>query len=115
MNPYVTDPNLYGQYYPMGHPSNGGPHGAYAAYYNAAYASAQNTAAAAHAVATATGQHPAAPATIPAYSAQNRPAIVPQLTHNPQRALTTIHSTPSNSRDNSLNQGNVQMICTVAN
>ena len=105
MNPYVTDPSLYGQYYPMGQPQHGGPHGAYAAYYNAAYASAQNTAAAAQVVVTATGQHPIAPAPIPAYSAQNRPQFVPQLTHNPQRALTTIHPTPPNSKDNSINSG----------
>ena len=109
MNPYVTDPSLYGQYYPMGQPQHGS-HGAYAAYYNAAYASAQNTAAAAHVVASATGQHPGGPATISAYTAQSRPQIVTQLTHNPQRALTTIHPTPSDSSNNSINPGMVMIL-----
>ena len=110
MNPYVTDPSLYGQYYPMGQPQHGSPHGAYAAYYNAAYASAQNTAAAAQVVASATGQHPGGPATISAYTAQSRPQIVTQLTHNPQRALTTIHPTPSDSSNNSINPGMVMIL-----
>ena len=108
MNPYATDPSLYGQYYhSMGQAPHGGPHGAYAAYYNAAaYASAQNSAATAHAVAAATGQ-PAAgtAAAIPAYATPHtRPAqIVPQVTHNPQRALTTIHPTPT--RNSVMKQG----------
>ena len=107
MNPYVTDPSLYGQYYSMGQSPHGGPHGAYAAYYNAAaYASAHNTAAAAHAVATAAGQPTAAAAAIPAYATQQtRPQMVPQVNHNPQRALTTIHPTPTPTRNNSLKQG----------
>ena len=105
MNPYVTDPSLYGQYYSMGQSPHGGPHGAYAAYYNAAaYASAHNSAAAAHAVATATGQPTAAAPSIPAYATPNRPHIVPHVNHNPQRALTTIHPTPT--RNSSLKPGN---------
>ena len=105
MNPYVADPSLYGQYYSMSQGPHGGPHGAYAAYYNAAaYASAHNSAAAAHVVATATSQHGAAAAIVPAYATpQNRPQIVSHVTHHPQRALTTIHPTPS--RNSSIKQG----------
>ena len=116
MNPYATDPSLYGQYYhSMGQAPHGGPHGAYAAYYNAAaYASAQNSAATAHAVAAATGQ-PAAAASIPAYATpQTRPAqIVPQVTHNPQRALTTIHPTPTPTRNSVMKQGIFLQVVSV--
>ena len=102
MNPYAADPSLYGQYYhSMGPTPHGGPHGAYAAYYNA-YTSAQNTAA--HAVAAATGQ-PAPATAISAYAtAHTRPAqMVPQVTHNPQRALTTIH--PASTRSGVIKPG----------
>ena len=106
MNPYVTDPSLYGQYYTMGQNPHGGHHGAYAAYYNAAaYASAHNSAAAAHAVATVTGQPPVTAAAVPGYATTNSAQIVPQVNHNPQNALTTIH--PEQSRNSSKNAMNV--------
>ena len=110
MNPYVTDPSLYGQYYTMGQNPHGGHHGAYAAYYNAAaYASAHNSAAAAHAVATVTGQPPVTAAAIPGYATTNSAQIVPQVNHNPQNALTTIH--PAQSRNSSLKQGKLYSMC----
>ena len=109
MNPYAADPGLYGQYYhSIGEAAPPGPHGAYAAYYNAAaYASAQsNAASAAQAVAVAAGQPTAA---IPAYATPHttRAAahIVQQVAHNPQRALTTIHPTPPLARTGVIKQG----------
>ena len=112
MNPYGTDPNnFYGQYYhSIGQAPHGGAHGAYAAYYNAAaYASAHNNAATAHAVAAASGQPTAAAtAAIPAYATPHtRPAaqIMQQVTHNPQRALTTIHPSPIPTRSSVIKPG----------
>jgi len=97
MNPYVnvTDPNLYGQYYSMGQTQHAAPHNNYATYYNPPYPTTHNNNAASNVVATATGQYTAPATTIPAYGTQSR-GLLPNSSHNSQRALTfhpaSVHS-----------------------